>query len=184
MRQETPQTQLAATKRTQQSDLEYDLFMQYHSELYSVPSLVDLTSHFVAANIIKSSDAEAVANTIIMESQTAALRKLLNKISLTLLLGDGDSKLFDKMLKTMQIYSEDTVQHLATDMLEKIMKQQSAVPITSGMQLGKIIAKQKQPGCKKGARPIRSHNGYKRPKTLISSKAKKLIILLRILLLE
>ena len=47
-----------------------------------------------------------------------------------------------------------------------------------------IQAKQKQPGCKKSARPIRSHNGYKRPKTLISSKAKKLNILLRILLLE
>ena len=43
-------------------------------------------------------------------------------------------------------------------------------------------AKQKQPGCKKSARPIRSHNGYKRPKSLISSKAKKLNILLRILL--
>ena len=39
-----------------------------------------------------------------------------------------------------------------------------------------INAQQKQPGCKKGARPIRSHNGYKRPKTLISSKAKKLNI--------
>ena len=45
-------------------------------------------------------------------------------------------------------------------------------------------AKQKQSGCKKSARPIRSHNGYKRPKSLISSKAKKLNILLRILLLE
>ena len=47
-------------------------------------------------------------------------------------------------------------------------------------------AKQKQPGCKKSARPIRSHNDYKRPKTLISSnyKVKKLNILLRILLLE
>ena len=32
----------------------------------------------------------------------------------------------------------------------------------------------------KKVRPIRSHNGYKRPKTLISSKAKKLNILLRI----
>ena len=55
--------------------------------------------------------------------------------------------------------------------------------------IGKAIsvnwnAKQKQPGCKKSARPIRSHNGYKRPKSLISSKAKKLNILLRILLLE
>ena len=26
---------------------------------------------------------------------------------------------------------------------------------------GKVYAKQKQPGCKKSARPIRSHNGYK-----------------------
>ena len=47
-----------------------------------------------------------------------------------------------------------------------------------------MYAKQKQPGYKKSARPIRSHNGYKQPKTLISSKAKKLNILLRILLLE
>ena len=48
----------------------------------------------------------------------------------------------------------------------------------------KYKAKQKQPGCKKSVRPIRSHNGYKRSKTLISSKAKKLNILLRVLLLE
>ena len=32
-------------------------------------------------------------------------------------------------------------------------------------------AKQKQPGCKNSARLIRSNNGYKQPKTLISSKA-------------
>ena len=36
----------------------------------------------------------------------------------------------------------------------------------------------------KSARPIRSHSGYKQPKTLISSKIKKFNILLRILLLE
>ena len=44
-------------------------------------------------------------------------------------------------------------------------------------------ARQKQPGCKNSARPIRSHK-YKQPKTLISSKANKLNILLRIFLLE
>ena len=49
-----------------------------------------------------------------------------------------------------------------------------------------LYAKQKHLGCKKSARPIRSHLQwlYKRPKTLISSKAKKLNILLRILSLE
>ena len=31
---------------------------------------------------------------------------------------------------------------------------------------GKVYAKQEQPGYKKGATPIRSYNGYKRPKTL------------------
>ena len=41
-----------------------------------------------------------------------------------------------------------------------------------------IYAKQKHPGCKKSARPIRSSiaNRYVRPKTLISVEAKKLLI--------
>ena len=133
------ETQLTRKQKTQESDLEYKLFMQYHSKLSDVPSLVDLTSHFVAAKIITSSDAEAIANTIIMESQTAALRKLLNKISLTLLLGHGDSKLFDKMLEIMQIYGDDTAQHLAIEMLKAIGKLQSAVPVTSGMHLSNIF---------------------------------------------
>ena len=38
---------------------------------------------------------------------------------------------------------------------------------TGFVRLGHILPKQKQPGCKKSVRPIRSHNGYKRPKTLI-----------------
>ena len=43
---------------------------------------------------------------------------------------------------------------------------------------GYIYAKQKHPGYKKGARPIRSNiaNRYVRPKTLISVEAKKLLI--------
>ena len=61
--------------------------------------------------------------------------------------------------------------------LDRLEKEQELEKVTH-------YAKQKQPGCKKSARPIRSHNGYKRPKSLISSKAKKLNILLRILLLE
>ena len=36
-----------------------------------------------------------------------------------------------------------------------------------------IYAKQKHPGCKKGARPIRSTPTYVRPKSLISAEAKK-----------
>ena len=41
-----------------------------------------------------------------------------------------------------------------------------------------LNAKQKHPGCKKSARPIRSSiaNRYVRPKTLISVEAKKLLI--------
>ena len=74
-----------------------------------------------------------------MESQTAALRKLLNKISLTLLLDHGDSKLFDKMLEIMQMYGDDTAQHLAIEMLKAIGKLQSAVPVTSGMHLSNIF---------------------------------------------
>ena len=47
-------------------------------------------------------------------------------------------------------------------------------------------AKQKEPaGLQNSAKPIRSHNGYKRPKTLISNKAKKLIEhFIKILVLE
>ena len=43
---------------------------------------------------------------------------------------------------------------------------------------GILYAKQKHPGCKKSARPIRSSiaNRYVRPKTLISVEAKKLLI--------
>ena len=130
MIQETLQAQSALRETTQQSDLEYKLFMQYHSKLSEVPSLVDLTSHFVAANIITSFDAEAVTNTITTESQTAALRKLLNKILLAF-----SFELFDKMLEIMQMYGDDIVQQLATDMLETIVKQRSSAPTTSGMQL-------------------------------------------------
>ena len=102
-------------------------------ELSDVPSLVDLTSHFVAANIITSSDAEAVTNTITTESQTTALRELLNKISLAFSLGHYDSELLDKLLKIMEMYGDDIVQQLVADMLETIVKQRSAASATSGM---------------------------------------------------
>ena len=59
----------------------------------------------------------------------------------------------------------------------------STKAVNSKISIILLYAKQKQPGCKKSARPIKSHK-YKQPKTLISSKAKKLNILLRILLLE
>ena len=125
---EKTQQQLAITKeKTHQSDLEYELFMKYHSKLNHLQSLVNLTSYFVTAKIITSSDAEAVTNAMITESKNTALRKLLNKISLVFLLGHGDSKLFDKMLKIMQIYGDDSTQTLAADMLKAIIKQRPAV---------------------------------------------------------
>ena len=125
----TEQAESATKEKTQQSDLEYKLFMQYYSKLSDVPSLVDLTSHFVAANIITSSDAEGVTEC----KKTAALQNLLNKISLVLLRDHDDSELFDKMLEIMQMYGNDIVQQLAAHMSETIVKQRSAVPITSGM---------------------------------------------------
>ena len=128
------ETQSATKQKTQQSDLEYKLFMQYHSKLSDVLSLVDLTSHFVAANIITSSDGQAVINTMIIESQTAAaLRKLLNKISLALLCSHDDSKLFHKMLRIMQVHGDDTAQCLAAEMLKAVEKTRSGVPVTYGM---------------------------------------------------
>ena len=128
----TEQAESATKQKIQQSDLEYKLFMQYYSKLSDVLSLVDLTSHFVAANIITSSDAETITNTI-TESQTAILQNLLNTISLAFSLGNDGSKLFDKMLEIMQMYGDDIVQQLAADMSETIVKQRSAVPTTSGM---------------------------------------------------
>ena len=129
------ETQSATKQKTQQSELEYKLFMQYHSKLSDALSLIDLTSHFVTANIITSSDGQAVINTMIIESHTAALRKLLNKISLALLRGHDDSELFHRMLKIMQIYGDDTAQYLAAEMLKAVGKPQSAVPVTYGMHL-------------------------------------------------
>ena len=127
--QSTQETQSATAKeKTQQSDLEYELFMKYHSKLNHLQSLVDLTSYFVTAKIINSSEAEAVTNAMITESKNAALRKLLSKISLVFLLGRGDSKLFDKMLKIMQIYGDESTQTLAADLLETIVKQRSVIP--------------------------------------------------------
>ena len=38
---------------------------------------------------------------------------------------------------------------------------------------GSYNAKQKHPGCKKGARPIRSSPTYVRPKSLLSAEDKK-----------
>ena len=99
---------------------EYKLFTQYHSRLSAIPSLVDLTSYFVTANIITKSDGETITNTVAAKSQKDALIKLLSKICLVLLRGHCDSKSFEKMLKIMQIYGTDTAQHVASEMLEAV----------------------------------------------------------------
>ena len=59
----------------------------------------------------------------------------MNKVSLAFSLGHYGSELLDKVLKIMQMYGDDTVQQLAADMSETIVKQRSAAPATSGMHL-------------------------------------------------
>ena len=121
-------------------DLEYKSFMQYHSRLSDIPSLLDLTSYFVTANIITNSDGDGIINTVAIESQTAALRKLLNKISMSIRYSDdGNIKSFDKMLMIMQAYGSDDVQLLANEMLQTIVKLRSPHQITSPNTIRKNI---------------------------------------------
>lgn len=115
-----------AKQKTHQSDVEYKLFMQYYSKLSGIPSLVELTPYFVAANIITSSDGESIINTAITESPTAALRKLLNTIFLILIHGHSDDKVFGKILSIMKIHGDGPAQLLATE-----IEPQSPVKITS-----------------------------------------------------
>ena len=128
MRQKT-YVQLTKEK-TQESDLEYRVFMKHHSRLTNIPSLVNWISYFVDDNIITSSDGEVIKNTIVTETQTAALMKLLSKISMNLLLGHGSSKTFDKFLKIMRTYGDNDAQSLATEMLKAIEKLQSTISFT------------------------------------------------------
>lgn len=120
--QETQETE-QETQSTKQilnicpSDLGYKLLMQYYNKLTSIPSLVDLTSHFVAANVITSSDEEAITNTVTTKSQTAALRELL-----MLMVCHSDNKPFCKALGIMQTHGNDTSKALAAEMLEKLLE--------------------------------------------------------------
>lgn len=124
-------THMQLTKeKTQESDLEYRVFMKHHSKLSNILSLLNLISYFVAADIITSSDEEVINNTMDTESQIAALMKLLSKISMNLLLGRGGSKTFDKFLKIMRTRGDDDAQHLATEMLKAIKKLHSTVSCT------------------------------------------------------
>ena len=132
-KQQVVQETQSRKQAAKSSDLDYKLFMQYHSRLSDIPSLVDLTSYFVTANIITRSDGETIANVIATESQTVALRKLLNKLSLILLLGHADSKLFVKMLRIMQIYGSDAARLVADKMMEAVIRVSSPVQTNTGI---------------------------------------------------
>ena len=106
-------------KQKKLSELGYKLFMQYYNRLTGIPSLVELISHFVAANIISSSDGEAITSVVTTKSQTAALRKLLTKM---LTVSHNDHKSFYKMLKIMQAYGDSETKLLATEVLEKFLE--------------------------------------------------------------
>ena len=133
-KQQVVQETQTSKQTTQSSDLDYKLFMQYHSRLSDIPSLVDLTSYFVTANIITKSDGETIANLIATESQTVALRKLLNKLSLALLLGHGGSKSFEKVLRIIQIYGSDTARLVAHEILDAVVRVPSPAQPNTGMQ--------------------------------------------------
>ena len=126
--QSTKNTHSAKQKKLL-SDLGYKLFMQYYNKLTGLPSLVELTSHFVAANIISSFDGEAITSAVITKSQTAALRKLLTKM---LTVSHNDHKSFYKMLKIMQAYGDSATKLLATEVLEKILESISNAPNENG----------------------------------------------------
>ena len=111
------------------SDLGYKLFMQYYNKLTGLPSLVELTSRFVAANIISSSDGEVITSAVTTKSQTAALRKLLTKM---LTVSHNDHKSFYKMLKIMQAYGDSATKLLATKVLEKFLESISNAPNENG----------------------------------------------------
>ena len=110
-------------------DFGYKLFMQYYNKLTGIPSLVELTSHFVAANVISSSDGEAITSTVATKSQTAALRKLLTKI---LTVSHNDHKPFYKMLRIMQAHGHSEARLLATYLLEKFSGFLSSVSTGTG----------------------------------------------------
>ena len=126
--QSTKNTHSAKQKKLL-SDLGYKLFMQYYNKLTGLPSLVELTSHFVAADIISSSDGEAITSAVTTKSQTAALRKLLTKM---LTVSHNDHKSFYKMLKIMLAYGDSATKLLATEVLEKFLESISNAPDENG----------------------------------------------------
>ena len=101
------------------SDIGHKLIMQYYQELTGIPSLLDLTSHFVAANIISSSDSEAITSTVTTKSQTTAIRQLLTKIMAVCY---SDNKPFCKMLGIMQARGDNTANALGAVMLDEFLE--------------------------------------------------------------
>ena len=101
------------------SNVGYRLFVQYHDKLISMPSLVNLTSYFVDANVISSSDGEAFTSAATTIDLTAALRNLLSKI---LTFCHSDNNAFYKVLRIMQIHGYHAIKLLATEMLEKFLE--------------------------------------------------------------
>ena len=118
------------------TDSGYKLFMQYYNKLTGIPSLVELTSHFVAANIISSSDGEAITSAVTTKSQTAALRKLLTKI---LTVSHGDYKPFYRMLRIMQAHGHSEAKLLATEVQGKISELLLNALTGNGMYLHRNI---------------------------------------------
>ena len=96
--------------------IEYKVFIQYYSKLTSILQ-VDLTPHFVTAEIITLSDEDEITKAS-TTSHRAAMKMLLKPVSSSLETGYTTS--FYKMLEIMQQHGNDATQHLSGEIFDKV----------------------------------------------------------------
>ena len=117
--QPTMQETQSMQQKKHSSDIGYKLFMEYYHKLTDMPSLVDLMPHFIAANIISSSDGEVITSSVTTKSQTDTLMKLLVKI---MAVCHSDNKPFRKMLGIMQTHGDSAAKALGAVMIDKFLE--------------------------------------------------------------
>ena len=102
------------------SNVGYELLIQYYDKLTSTPSLLNLISHFVDANIISNSYGEAITSAAAATAyHTPVLQNLLSKV---LTFCHSDNNAFYRVLRIMQMHGYHAVKLLATEILGKFLK--------------------------------------------------------------